>query len=381
MFRFHILSVPHTATNKNYNACAFTQKVLKFGKMMTNLGHEVIHYGNEDSDLICSEHVNVTTRKDLEISYGNHDWRKEGFKFSISDHAYKVYINNTIRELSKRIQPFDFILAFFGKAHEKICRHFENKNCIIVEPGIGYPETFAPYKVFESYAWYHFLAHQHSINKKYTLPNWYDAVIPNYFDIEDFQYKEEKDDYFLYIGRVTINKGVDIAIDVTEKLGSKLIIAGQMTPEMAELMPNFPQHVEYIGYADANKRKELMSKAKAGFVPSRYIEPFGGVQIELLLSGTPTITTDWGAFAENNLHNITGYRCRTFDQFVWAAKNISNIKSENCRFWAENFTLEKVGLLYQDYFDSIYNFTKHQSWYKSDITIKNYSSLSKTYPI
>lgn len=353
--RFHILGVPHTVTSRDYVACAYTQKVFKFGKMMSARGHEVIHYGHEDSDLDCSEHVTVTTNKDLEIAYGTYDWKSQFFKYDTNDWAYRTFYNNAVKEIQKRKQKNDFILPFWGAGVRPICD--AHSDLITVEPGIGYAwGHWAQWKVFESYAIMHAYQGLEAVGQ--CKQNWYDTVIPNYFDLSEFTYSPVKDDYFLFMGRVYPGKGVDIAIDVTKHIGAKLVIAGQC-PENYD----FPDHVEFVGYADVEMRRLLMSKAKASFVASTYLEPFGGVQVENLISGTPTITTDWGAFTENNIEGVTGFRCRTFKDFVKAAENVHNIDPGVCRTYGEQFSLEKIAPKYEKYFQDVLNVYNGDGWY------------------
>jgi glycosyltransferase involved in cell wall biosynthesis len=376
--RFHILGLPHTVSSKEYNACAYTQKVVKFGKMMTDRGHEVIHYGHEESDLICTEHVNVLSTDDWKIAYGDHDWRKHFFKYDTNDHAYQTFYANAIREIDKRKQKYDFILPFWGVGVRPICD--AHPELITVEPGIGYAGGhWARWKIFESYAIYHAYYGLQGVGN--CKQDWYEVVIPNYFDLEDFDYNPAiKQDYFLYMGRVYEGKGTHIAIEVAEKAGVKLKIAGQNNLE-AMGYKSIPDHVEFIGYADVETRRKLMSGAKAAFAPSMYVEPFGGVQIEMLLSGTPTITTDWGSFAENNINGITGYRCRTFEQFLWAANNIDNIDPQDCRnYAAKNFSLERVGALYEEYFQMVLDVYQGKGWYQERPERANLDFFSKHFP-
>jgi glycosyltransferase involved in cell wall biosynthesis len=308
--------------------------------------------------------------------YGHYDWRKTQFKFDVNDAAYTSFIKNTIGEISTRKQPNDFLLPFWGNPMKPICD--AHSDLLVVEPGIGYAGGhFAPYKVFESYAVhsaYYGLESVRICNEK-----WYDVVIPNYFNVNDFTYSQEKEDYFLYIGRVYDGKGVDIAVQTTKEIGANLIVAGQGS--LKEMGYNTtPSHVLEVGYANIELRRKLMSEAKGTYVPSLYNEPFAGVQIESMLSGTPVISTDWGALAENNIHGVTGYRCRTFEQFCWAARNINNIDPRDCRKWGENFTFNKIAPMYEEYFQSILNIHKGDGWYEKNNTRLNLDWLKKEYP-
>ena len=118
--RFHCLGIQHTVTSKEYVACAFTQKVLKFCAMMTRRGHTVIHYGHEDSQVECTEHVTVISREKYNDVYGTHDFRSKLFKFDLHDDAYNEFNKNAIREVNARKQPGDWLLAFWGSGHEDI---------------------------------------------------------------------------------------------------------------------------------------------------------------------------------------------------------------------------------------------------------------------
>ena len=313
---------------------------------MTARGHIVYHYGHKDSEVECTEHVPVTFDEDLQKAYGNYDWKKNFFQHNTGDHAHQIFNERAIVEVGARKQPGDFLLLFWGYAHGPVMR--AHPDLIPVEPGIGCTnEPCTPQSVFESHAVMNVVYGKYNRN-----PHWYDAVIPNYFDPDDFEFNATPKDYFLFVGRIIESKGLGIAIEVTKRLGVKLLVAGQ--GKVSDICNPVPDHVTEIGYIEPKARSELMRNAKALFAPTHYNEPFGGVSIEALFCGTPNITSDWGGFAENNLHGITGYRCRTIEQFVWAAKNIDKISRETCREWAmNNFSIGRVSKMYEEYFETL----------------------------
>jgi len=367
--KVHLLGLAHTVTSREQTCCAYTQKVLKMAHMLTDLGYEVIHYGAEGSEVPC-EHVTTITRQDQIDAYGDYDWRRHFFRFDFNDHAYKIFTDNTVREINKRKGPRDILLVSFGTIQKPVADKVGIP--LTVEMGIGYEGVFAPFRVFESYTWMHNI-----YGKRREEPKFYDVVIPNYFDLNDFHYREDKDDYLAFLGRLIANKGVQIAIDVARITGRKLLVAGQGT------LDNFNTEgaeVEHIGTIGAEERDEFLGKAHAVLVPTTYIEPFGGVAVEAQLCGTPVITTDWGAFPETVLHGITGYRCRTMDDFVWAARNVDKIDKRTCREWAaKNYSMERISKMYDEYFFKLQDLFR-SGWYQLNDDREELDWLRKAMP-
>ena len=383
--RFHILGIPHTQTRKEQATCAYTQKIYKLCKILYDQGHTVYHYGTEGSNPSCTEQINTISEEEHNAKFGD-QW-KTSHSFDITDEHHQKWYNECAKQIRSRLERKDFVLCMWGLGVKKVLELIPElyEKAIVVEPGIGYhlesglgPEV---HKVYESYNWmaynYGRLCHPPEGANEGYVPRNYDCVIPNYWDPEDFIFSKEKDDYFLFFGRVIERKGTYVAMEACEAANVKLIVAGQGNEEHHNLQDN--QNIEYIGFVDNQKRAELMSRAKAVFVPTQYFEPFGGVAVEAQMCGTPVICSDFGVFNETVLHGITGYRCRTLDQYVWAINNVHKLDPYVISNWAiNNFSLTKVGEMYEEYFSMLYQMW-NEGWYARRKEI-NGEWLKKIYP-
>lgn len=319
--------------------------------MMTSLDHEVIIYSGEENDAPCAEHVTCIT-KDQQAGWmnvhGPEDILAEPF-------VHQTYLPSApwwprwnaavIEQMTPRVQPHDFVcLIGGGILFEPLIAAFRQQT-IAVEYAIGYAGVSAnTWHAFGSDAW------RNVVFGLQRYEGWrgraYDRTIPHYFDLNDFEYRTDKSDYLLYLGKLKFDKGVGIASRTAEHLGERIIFAGQgPTP-----IPYGEVLNRRIG---PEERKELLAGAKAVFVPSLYTEPFGMITVEALLSGTPVITTAFGALPELNLDGVTGFVCNTFRDFVDAAKNIDAIDPAACRMRGMDFAQDRVRHQYQRWFDDL----------------------------
>ena len=100
-----------------------------------------------------------------------------------------------------------------------------------------------------------------------------------------------------------------------------------------------------------------MSKARATIVATTYLEPFGTVHVESMLSGTPPVTTDFGVFPEtipDYLNGKVGFRCNTLDDFVKATLKTKDVDHFFIAEYASKFLMDNVKYQYQKYFEDLY---------------------------
>lgn len=349
MSTVHLLGLPHTQTVKvEWDQCAFTGKIRRLADMLTSKGHEVILYGAERNDAAVAEHVVCWDESDRKEWFGEETWAERVFdRWLETDPCWYESNMKMIGQMRLRMKPGDLIAMPIGTVQHAVSDAFP-KN-IAFESGIGYEGSWLPFRVFESYAWMHHTYGRQGIHDG----RFYDAVIPNAFDPDDFQYRDDKDDYILFLGRHIPRKGLSIVEEVSKYF--KVVTAGQ-GPEI--------EGVEYLGVVHGKEKAELIAGARALLAPTIYIEPFGGVAVEAQLSGTPVITTDFGAFPETVEQGVTGFRCHTLAEFLQAAEEVDDLLPEVIQQKAvAKYSTEVVADQYDSYLERLGTLSG-EGWYQ-----------------
>jgi glycosyltransferase involved in cell wall biosynthesis len=358
----HLLALPHTVLAERDSSCAYSMKVLKAVPMMQAEGHRVILYGPDVVEAEPDEHVVITTEADRERwGFGG------GFNTALSpflwdwNEPYWFEANTRAIDAIRERMPEDrrgHFLCLITSTQKPIADAIATpqwNNPLTVEWGVGYEGITGPFCAFESYCWQHHV---------YGLKGWrngraFDAVIPNFFDRRQFSRpKKPSADYLLYMGRVVKRKGPDIAAMIAERAGLPLKVAGPGPTEWSEGKIVAPEvtlegNVEYVGEVGYAERNELLGNAYALIVPTIYLEPFGGVAVEAMLTGCPVVASDWGAFAETVTPEV-GRLFRTPKQGLEAVREVADLDRKRIREYAlGRYSLEAVGPMFTRWFSTL----------------------------
>ncbi|MFC1704794.1 glycosyltransferase [Nanoarchaeota archaeon] len=174
-------------------------------------------------------------------------------------------------------------------------------------------------------------------NVKNRIKKYYkrDSVIINPFvDSKIFQLEKNKDDYYLFVGRLVLPyKKADLAIRAFNKLGKPLKIVGGGR-DSRYLKKIAKENIEFIGVKnDARKLAKLYQKARAVIFPS--FDDFGMVPLESQSCGTPVIAYAKGGALETVIEGKTGhfFHKQTPESLINAIKEFEKMRfsPEECR--------------------------------------------------
>ncbi len=188
-----------------------------------------------------------------------------------------------------------------------------------------------------------------SLAQRKAMPelNWY-ANVYHGVDTKLFSYQPEPEEYFLYLGRVTEDKGAHFAIEAARAAGIPLRIAGASYPGEGYWQKQIEPYIDgndirFFGDASFERKIPLLQNAKALLFPTQANEVFGYSMIEAMSCGTPVIGFDNGSVSEIVQHGETGFVVNNVDEMVDAIKRIDEIDRAKVRKRAElYFSVEKM---------------------------------------
>jgi glycosyltransferase involved in cell wall biosynthesis len=163
--------------------------------------------------------------------------------------------------------------------------------------------------------------------------------IPNPIELADWPLRERKDDFLLWVGRMTPEKGPHRAIAAARAVDVPLVLAGVIQPGQQaffdrEIAPHLDgDRVRFVGEVGGSAKQSLFARARGLLMPIRWDEPFGMVMVEALACGTPVIAFREGAAREIVTDGKTGFLVDDERAMAVAIGQLPRIAARDCRAW------------------------------------------------
>ncbi len=264
----------------------------------------------------------------------------------------KVYEYLHLSEVFEHAHEFDLIhnqFDFMALAYSRLVQ----TPLLTTIHGFSSPKILPVYEKYNDNTYYVSIS---DADRAPTLS--YVATVYHGIDIENFTFNAEPEDYLIYFGRIHADKGTREAIEVAQKTGHRLIIAGIIQDQdyfNQWVRPHLDDdRIRYIGSVGPQKRDVLLRNARALLHPIHFNEPFGLSVVEAMACGTPVIAFPRGSMPEIIRHGYNGFLPRSLDEFIACVHDIDRIDRRHCRRTVEErFTQEIMVENYIRVYDTI----------------------------
>ena len=185
-------------------------------------------------------------------------------------------------------------------------------------------------------------------------------VVYNAISMENFAIEDKKENYMLFIGRITPFKGILEAIEVAQKTRIPLMIVAKVDPVDEEFYEKEVKDkidgklIRYMGEANFEEKVNYYKKAKCLLFPILWEEPFGLVMTEALACGTPVVAFRRGSVPEIIQDGVNGFIVNNVEEMIEAVGKTEQISAQKCRESVEKrFSVERMVDEYEDIFKKI----------------------------
>jgi glycosyltransferase involved in cell wall biosynthesis len=168
-------------------------------------------------------------------------------------------------------------------------------------------------------------------------------VIHHGVDASEFPIGKGDGGYFLFLGRMSPDKGAHRAMEAAYKAGVPLVMAAKMRePSEFEYFEHYVQpylndQLVYLGEVPHQQKLDLLAGARGLLFPIRWNEPFGMVMIEAMACGTPVLAFPEGAAPEVVQDGKTGFLCHDVPDMIEAIGRVDTLNRADCRASVEGY--------------------------------------------
>jgi glycosyltransferase involved in cell wall biosynthesis len=304
-------------------------------------GHEVTLFASGDS-ITLAELVSV---------------HPQALRLDSAVKEYGIYEMLNLSQVYERADEFDIIHSHVGCAALPYGKLVKTPTVHTLH-GIFTPDNE---KLFKYACQQSFVSISHAQREPKLALNCV-ATVYNGIDPKRYTFHPEPDSspYLAFLGRMSPEKGPHLAIEIAQRTGWKLKMAGKVDPVdeeffQTQVKPHIDgEQIEYLGEAKHEDKSVFLGGAVATLFPITWREPFGLVMIESMMAGTPVIAMNKGSVPEVIAQGKSGYICNTVEECIAALEQIPSLSRYECRDYViENFSAKRMAEGYEAVYEQL----------------------------
>ncbi len=165
----------------------------------------------------------------------------------------------------------------------------------------------------------------------------YAGMVYNGINLSAHPFREAKEDYLVFVGRINSEKRPEVAIEIARKAGLPLVMIIKCSEPMERryfdefVAPLLAADITVLQEPAQDLKIDIVGRARALVFPIDWPEPFGLVMTEAMACGTPVIARALGSVPEIVRNGITGFACNSVEEMVEAVEVVTMLHPKDCR--------------------------------------------------